>query len=128
MKQCVIKTQSQEVFKKYKGIFAISVNGVVGLDLYEKSGINAYRMVEFLEENITNNFKNKLIILDNASSHRNPKVKEIINKDNHLLYAVPLIFLPLNSNYYRQNIIKQIDVIYNFHKKVKYFSSFNFQK
>jgi hypothetical protein len=33
--------------------------------------------------------KNKLIILDNASSHRNPKVKEVINKENHLLYAVP---------------------------------------
>lgn len=88
-KRCVIKTQSQEVFKKYTGIFAISVNGVVGWDLYEKSGINSDRMVEFLEANITNNFKNKLIILDNASSHRNPKVKEVINKDNHLLYAVP---------------------------------------
>ena len=35
-KRCVIKTQSQEVFKKYTGIFAISVNGVVGWDLYEK--------------------------------------------------------------------------------------------
>ena len=88
-KRCVIKTQSQEVFKKYTGIFAISVNGVVGWDLYEKNGINADRMVEFLEANITNKFKNKLIILDNASSHRNPKVKEVINKDNHLLYAVP---------------------------------------
>jgi transposase len=88
-KRCVIKTQSQEVFKKYTGIFAISVNGVVGWDLYEKSGINADRMVEFLEANITNKFKNKLIILDNASSHRNPKVKEVINKDNNLLYAVP---------------------------------------
>jgi enoyl-[acyl-carrier-protein] reductase (NADH) len=31
----------------------------------------------------------KLIILDNASSHRNTRVKEIINKENHLLYAVP---------------------------------------
>ena len=79
----------QEVFKKYTGIFAISVNGVVGWDLYEKSGINADRMVEFLETNITNKFKNKLIILDNASSHKNPKVKEVINKDNHLLYVVP---------------------------------------
>ena len=35
-------------------------------------------MVEFLDANITNKFKNKLIILDNASSHRNLKVKEII--------------------------------------------------
>jgi transposase len=88
-KRCVIKTQSQEVFKKYTGIFSISVNGVVGWDLYEKSGINADRMVEFLEKHITNEFKNKIIILDNASSHRNPKVKEIINQHNHLLYAVP---------------------------------------
>ena len=88
-KRCVIKTQSQEVFKKYTGIFAISVNGVVGWDLYEKSGINADRMVEFLEKHITNEFKNKIIILDNASSHRNPKVKEIINQHNYLLYAVP---------------------------------------
>jgi enoyl-[acyl-carrier-protein] reductase (NADH) len=46
-------------------------------------------MGDFLEANIINKFKNKLIILDNASSHRNPKVKEVINKDNHLLYAVP---------------------------------------
>lgn len=73
-KRCVIKTQSQEVFKKYTGIFAISVNGVVGWDLYEKSGINTDRMVEFLEKHITTQFKNKLIIMDNASSHRNPKV------------------------------------------------------
>jgi len=85
----VIKTQSQEVFKKYTGIFAISIDGVVGWDLYEKSGINADRMVEFLETHITNKFRNKLIILDNASSHRNPKVKELITQHNNLLYAVP---------------------------------------
>ena len=88
-KRCVIKTQSQEVFKKYTGIFAISVNGVVGWDLYEKSGINADRMVEFLEANITNKFKNKLIILDNASSHRNQRIKDLVNKHNNILYAVP---------------------------------------
>jgi len=58
-KRCVIKTQSQEVFKKYTGIFAISVNGVVGWDLYEKSGINSNRLVEFLEKHITTQFKNK---------------------------------------------------------------------
>ena len=88
-KRCVIKTQSQEVFKKYTGIFAISVNGVVGWDLYEKSGINTDRMVSFLETHITSKFKNKLIILDNASSHRNQKVKDVISKDNTLLYTVP---------------------------------------
>jgi len=29
------------------------------------------------------------IILDNASSHRNQLVKDVIKKDNNLLYSVP---------------------------------------
>ena len=88
-KRCVIKTQSQEVFKKYTGIFAISVNGVEGWDLYQKSGINTDRLIEFLEKFITGKYKNKLIILDNASSHRNQRIKDLVNKHNNILYAVP---------------------------------------
>ena len=37
-KRCVIKTTSQEVFKKYTGIFAITSKGVIEWDLYEKGG------------------------------------------------------------------------------------------
>jgi len=88
-KRCVIKTQSQEVFKKYTGIFAISVDGVIEWDLYEKCGINTDRLIEFLEKNITSKLRNKLIILDNASSHRNERIKELVNKHNNILYAVP---------------------------------------
>jgi transposase len=88
-KRCVIKTQSQEVFKKYTGIFAISVNGVIHWDLYEKGGINTDRLIEFLEHNITSKLRNKLIILDNASSHRNERIKTLVNKHNNILYAVP---------------------------------------
>jgi len=88
-KRCVIKTQSQEVFKKYTGIFAISVNGVEGWDLYEKSGINTERLITFLETHITGKYKNKLIILDNASSHRYQQIKDLVNKHNNILYAVP---------------------------------------
>jgi len=88
-KRCVIKTQSQEVFKKYTGIFAISTKGVLGWELYEKSGINTDRLYEFLETHITNKYKNKLIILDNASSHRSDKIKELVNKNNKILYSVP---------------------------------------
>ena len=88
-KRCVIKTQSQEVFKKYTGVFAISVNGIVNWDLYEKGGINTDRLIEFLEHNITSKLRNKLIILDNASAHRNERIKALVNKHNNLLYAVP---------------------------------------
>jgi hypothetical protein len=88
-KRCVIKTQSQEVFKKYTGVFAISVNGVMHWDLYEKGGINTDRLIEFLEHNITSKLRNKLIILDNASAHRNERIKTFVNKHNNILYAVP---------------------------------------
>jgi transposase-like protein len=46
-KRCVIKTNSQEVFKKYTAIFAISVDGVIGYTLYEKGGIDSERLIEF---------------------------------------------------------------------------------
>ncbi len=88
-KRCVIKTQSQEVFKKYTGIFAISVDGVLHWDLYEKGGINTDRLIDFLEHNITSKLRNKLIILDNASAHRNERIKTLVNQHNHILYAVP---------------------------------------
>lgn len=76
-------------FQKYTGIFAITSKCVIEWDLYEKGGINTDRLIEFLEKNITSKLKNKLIILDNASSHRNEHIKELISKNNHILYAVP---------------------------------------
>ena len=88
-KRCVIKTNSQEVFKKYTAIFAISIDGVIGYTLYPKGGIDSERLVEFLDTYITNKYKNKVIILDNASSHRNDNVKQTITKYNSLLYSVP---------------------------------------
>ena len=87
-KRCVIKTHSQEVFKKYTGVFAIFANGVLGWDLYGKGGIDSIRLYDFLEKFITTKFKNNLIIFDNASSHRNAKIKELVNNHNHLLYSV----------------------------------------
>jgi transposase-like protein len=88
-KRCIIKTHSQEVFKKYTAIFAISIKGVIGYTLYEKGGIDSIRLMEFLETFITNKYQNKVIILDNASSHRNDGVKKTIMKRNKLLYSVP---------------------------------------
>ena len=88
-KRCVIKTHSQDVFKKYTAIFAISVNGVEGWDLYEKGGINTERLITFLDKNITNKYKDKVIILDNASAHKNDTIREFVNRHNKLLYSVP---------------------------------------
>ena len=88
-KRCVLKTDNNEVFKKYTGIFSISTKGVLGWELYEKGGINTERLYEFLEKHIVNKYKNKLIIMDNASSHRHQSIKDLINKENEILYSVP---------------------------------------
>ena len=43
--------------------------------------ISLFILIEFLEEKNIRNLKNKLIILDNANSHRNELVKKLIDKD-----------------------------------------------
>ncbi len=88
-KRCVVKTTDQAVFKKYTGIFAISANGMIGYEIYDQGGIDSNRLLAFLRKYITRRFRNKLIILDNASSHRNQRVKDLINQNNTLLYSFP---------------------------------------
>lgn len=73
-KRCIIKTHSQEVFKKYTGIFAISINSVIGWEIYKKGGIDTNRLSTFLEKYISK-YRNKVVILDNASSHRSEIIK-----------------------------------------------------
>jgi len=79
-KRCIVKTSIYDVFKKYTGIFAITNKKCIGYKIYDESGINSERLIEFI---------NKLIILDNASSHRNQIVKQVIQQNNNLLYSVP---------------------------------------
>jgi len=38
-----VKTESQEVFKKYTGIFAISSKGVIGYEVYKKEVANDHK-------------------------------------------------------------------------------------
>ena len=57
--------------------------------MYEKGGIDTARLKTFLETYILNRYRNKLIILDNASSHRNEIIRNLINLDNKVLFSVP---------------------------------------
>ena len=88
-KRCVITTKTQDVFKKFTVIFAINSKGTIAYEIYEKGGIDGKRLKSFLEDKVLKNQKKKLIILDNASSHRSDTIKEVIKKDNYLLYSVP---------------------------------------
>ena len=44
----------------------MSSKGIVGYELYENGGMNAVRMIEFINKYIKNKFKNNLIIMDNG--------------------------------------------------------------
>ena len=49
------------------------------------------RLVEFMNTFIFNKYKKHLIILDNAGSHRNNFVKDVItNSGNNYLFSIPI--------------------------------------
>lgn len=89
-KRCVMKTTNNKVFTKYTILASISSNGVIGWTMYEKCGMTGERLVSFLNTFVLGKYKNHLIILDNAGSHRNKNVKIAINNSgNTIHYSVP---------------------------------------
>jgi len=89
-RRCVIKTSNQFVFRKFTLLVAISNTKCVGKELYEKGGMTKERLLEFLEKHIFSNYKDHLIILDNAGSHNNELIKNAITKSgNTYLFCIP---------------------------------------
>ena len=62
--------------------------GILSYTIYSKGGMDSNRLIEFLNKFLSEQ-KNKLIILDNTSSHKNKQVQNAITKNNSLLYSVP---------------------------------------
>jgi len=82
-------TKDNKVFVKYTLIMAITTKGVLDWILYEKGGSDNSRLIEFVKKLIDKK-KNKLILMDNASCHRNQNVKDfIINSKNDFVYVLP---------------------------------------
>lgn len=89
-RRCVIKTSKNTTFKSYTLIVAISTQGLIGWRLYTEGGTSTERMTDFLQDYITSKYRNKLIVMDNAPSHRNAEIKKkITSSGNQLLYSVP---------------------------------------
>jgi transposase len=89
-KRCVSTSNNNNVFKKYTLLSAICSTGIVGYKLYEQGGMTTERFIEFLDEFIVDEYRNHLIIVDNAGAHRNEDVRRTINESgNELLYAIP---------------------------------------
>ena len=86
---------------------AISTKGVLEWTLYEKGGSDHLRLIEFLGKVIKNK-KNKLILMDNASCHRNQEVKDYItNKKNDLIHI-------LTYHHFQNTIEKLFNQLKNF--------------
>lgn len=96
-------TNSNDIFKKYTLVVAINNANTIKWELYKKGGIDTERFINFLSE-LLKNQKNKLIILDNASSHRNDTVKKFIkNSGNDYLHILPYKhYLNAIENYFNQ--------------------------
>ena len=67
---------------------AITTKGVLDWILYEKRGSDHCRLIEFIKQLIEGK-KKKLILMDNASCHRNQEVKDFIIKGkNDFVYII----------------------------------------
>ena len=89
-KRCVIKTDNNFVFRKFTLLVAISNSKCIGHTLYEKGGMTKELLGNFLEKYILSKLKGYLIILDNAGSHNNQYIKDIITKSsNKYLFTIP---------------------------------------
>ena len=76
--KCIIQTNNQNVFKKYTGIFAMTISDILSYTIYSKGSMNSNRLIEFLNKFLLEQ-KNKLIILDNASCHRTQAIEGFFN-------------------------------------------------
>jgi transposase len=79
-------------FKRYNMLCAISANKVVGYELYKdlKGGIKTNNIIDFYNDVIKDNYKDHLIIMDNAVIHKSKIVRQTIEESgNYLLYSVP---------------------------------------
>jgi hypothetical protein len=89
-KRCIVKTDNSFVFRKFSLLVAICNKKCIGYKLYEKGGMTKERIFEFFNEFIFEKYKDYLIILDNAGSHKNSYVKNsIIESGNKYLFSVP---------------------------------------
>jgi transposase len=88
----VIKKTNKYPYKRYNLLCAISAEKVVGWKLYpeRKGGVKTDDIVEFYKEFIRPDYKNYLIIMDNAVIHKSKIIREEIEYDNNqLLYSIP---------------------------------------
>jgi len=96
-------TNNNDIFKKYTFIVAISNKKTIYWKLFKKYGIDTSRFKECLRK-ILNEHKNKLIIMDNASSQRNNEIRKfVIDSKNDYLYILPYKhFLNCIEHYFNQ--------------------------
>ena len=75
-------------YKKFNLIVAMKYNRIIGFEL-NKNPYDAEKLNIFIRENISD-YKNHLLIFDNARFHKSKKVLETLNKYKiHHLYIVP---------------------------------------
>ena len=88
----VIKKTNKYPYKRYNLLCAICADKVVGWTLYpeRKGGVKTIDILEFYRKIIRPDYKNYLVIMDNAVIHKSKQIREEIEYDNNqLLYSVP---------------------------------------
>ena len=90
---------------------AITTKGVLDWILYEKAGSDHCRLIDFIKQFIEGK-KNKLILMDNASCHRNENVKEFIKyRDEHFANTGYFCRVTLQLTFMQNNMHELADIV-----------------
>ncbi|KZP31943.1 hypothetical protein FIBSPDRAFT_723707, partial [Athelia psychrophila] len=75
------RARHRDFFYKYSILLVLSLDGVLHLDIIEDSwnGVTFYNLIDALLDNM-NPFpqRNSVVVMDNASIHHSPEVRELI--------------------------------------------------
>ena len=85
-----MKTESQEVLKKYTGIFAISSKGIIWYEVYKKGGIDSNGMVDFITNAIEGYFN---VLKSRLQKEKGLTYDELVKNVKDVLDEIPIHIL-----------------------------------
>ena len=87
-KRCIKKTDNNAIFQRFSLLVAISTKRVEGW-LLQKGAIKSEDLKPFIEDITKQKRRKRLIIIDNAPSHKKGLDKHVANLHHELLYILP---------------------------------------
>ncbi|QIG60137.1 hypothetical protein [Dishui Lake large algae virus 1] len=101
-KRCIKQTDNNDIFQRFSLLVAISPDKIQGWML-KKGAVRSEDLKPFVQTLLQNRTPKRLLIMDNAPSHKKGIDKEVANMGHELLYILPYThYLNPIENFFNQ--------------------------